>query len=91
MFSAFFGALKTYERTMGSTLAATVKAHLFDKRIHHFDSAMEASLFQDNIPPAVYKQLLADVHRSLPTLHRYLALRSGCWAWWTCCATRIWT
>ena len=34
-----------------------------------------AALFSDNIPTAVYKQLLADVHRSLPTLHRYLALR----------------
>jgi len=75
VFTAFFGALKTYERTMGSTLAAQVKAHLFDKRIRHFGSALEAALFQDNIPPAVYKQLLADVHRSLPTLHRYLALR----------------
>jgi oligoendopeptidase F len=75
VFSAFFGALKTYERTMGATLAAGVKAHLFDKRVHHFDSALEAALFQDNIPTAVYKQLLGDVHRSLPTLHRYLALR----------------
>jgi oligoendopeptidase F len=44
-------------------------------RIRHFGSAVEAALFQDNIPVAVYKQLLADVHRSLPTLHRYLALR----------------
>jgi len=75
VFSSFFGALKTYERTMGATLAANVKAHLFDKRIRHFDSALEAALFSDNIPTAVYKQLLADVHRSLPTLHRYLALR----------------
>jgi len=75
VFSAFFGSLATYERTMGATLAAAVKAHLFDKRIRHFDSALDAALFQDNIPPAVYKQLLADVHRSLPTLHRYLALR----------------
>ena len=75
VFAAFFGALKTYERTMGATLAATVKAHLFEKRVRHFDSALDAALFQDNIPPAVYKQLLADVHRSLPTLHRYLALR----------------
>ena len=75
VFAAFFGALKTYERTMGATLAATVKAHLFEKRVRHFDTALEAALFQDNIPPAVYKQLLADVHRSLPTLHRYLALR----------------
>ena len=40
VFSGFFGALKTYERTMGSTLSAVVKAHLFDKRIRHFDSAL---------------------------------------------------
>jgi oligoendopeptidase F len=75
VFAAFFGALQTYERTMGATLAAAVKSHLFEKRTRHFDSALAAALFQDNIPPAVYKQLLADVHRSLPTLHRYLALR----------------
>jgi oligoendopeptidase F len=75
VFAAFFGALATYERTMGATLAAAVKAHLFDKRVRHFDSTLEAALFQDNIPTAVYKQLLGDVHRSLPTLHRYLALR----------------
>jgi oligoendopeptidase F len=75
VFAAFFGALKTYERTVGATLAAAVKAHLFEKRVRHFDSALEAALFQDNIPTAVYKQLLGDVHRSLPTLHRYLGLR----------------
>ena len=75
VFAGFFGALKTYERTMGSTLASAVKAHLFEKRVRHFNSTLEAALFPDNIPTAVYKQLLADVHRSLPTLHRYLALR----------------
>jgi oligoendopeptidase F len=75
VFAEFFGALKTYERTMGATLAAAVRAHLFEKRVRHFDSALEAALFQDNIPTAVYKQLLADVHKSLPTLHRYLGLR----------------
>ena len=75
VFSSFFGALKTYERTMGATLAASVKSHLFEKRVRHFDSALQAALFQDNIPALVYKQLLSDVHRSFPTLHRYLALR----------------
>ncbi len=75
VFSAFFGALKTYERTMGATLSSTVKAHLFEKRVRHFGTALEAALFSDNIPTKVYKQLLADVHRSLPTLHRYLGLR----------------
>ena len=45
------------------------------KRVRHFDSALAAALFPRQHPAAVYKQLLADVHRSLPTLHRYLALR----------------
>ncbi len=75
VFAAFFGALKGFERTMGAALYATVKAHLFDKKVRAFGSSLEAALFPGNIPPAVYRQLVADVHRSLPTLHRYLALR----------------
>ena len=50
VFASFFGALKTYERTMGATLSATVKAHLFEKRVRHFDTALAAALFSDNIP-----------------------------------------
>jgi oligoendopeptidase F len=75
VFAAFFGALKTYERTMGATLAALTRSHMFEKTIHNFGSTLEASLFRDNIPTAVYRQLLSDVKRSLPTLHRYLRLR----------------
>ncbi len=74
-FDAFFGALHTYRRTMGATLYAHVKAHLFTKKVRGFASALEAALFQNAIPPTVYRQLLTDVRRSLPTLHRYLALR----------------
>jgi oligoendopeptidase F len=75
VFEAFYGALGGYERTLGAALYATVKAHLFEKNARGFGSALEAALFRDAIPPAVYTQLLADVRRSLPTLHRYLALR----------------
>jgi oligoendopeptidase F len=75
VFDAFFGAVKTYERTTGATLYATVKAHLFEKKIRGFGSTLEASLFRGAIPTSVYRQLLADVRRSLPTFHRYLALR----------------
>ncbi len=75
VFAAFFGALKGFERTAGAALYATVKSHLFEKKVRGFGSSLEAALFPGNIPPAVYRQLVADVHRSLPTLHRYLALR----------------
>ncbi len=36
--------------------ASMVKAHLFEMRIRHFGTALEAALFSDNIPVAVYKQ-----------------------------------
>jgi oligoendopeptidase F len=74
-FERFFGALKAYERTFGTTLDAQVKGHLFIARNRKFGSALESSLFRSNVPTSVYRQLISDVHRSLPTLHRYLRLR----------------
>jgi oligoendopeptidase F len=74
-FDAYFGALHAFERTMGSTLYAAVRAHLFTKKVRGFDSALASALFASDVPTAVYRQLLQDVHRSLPTFHRYLALR----------------
>jgi oligoendopeptidase F len=75
VFDAFFGAIRGYQRTMGTSLYSQVKAHLFVKRVRGFGSALESALFRNAIPTTVYRQLLADVRRSLPTFHRYLALR----------------
>jgi len=74
-FEAFFGAFSRFQRTLGTTLYAQVKTHLFEVKVRGFGSALEAALFRNAIPPAVYRQLVADVRRSLPTLHRYLDLR----------------
>jgi len=75
VFAAFFGALKAFEGTAGAALDAHVKGHLFNKTIRNFGTSLEASLFRDAIPTSVYRQLVADVRRNLPTLHRYLKLR----------------
>ncbi len=74
-FEKFFGALQGYARTFGTTLDAQVKGHLFTARNRKFGSTLESSLFRNNVPTSVYTQLLADVRRNLPTLHRYLKLR----------------
>jgi oligoendopeptidase F len=75
VFQAFFGAYKGYERTIGTTFYAQLRAYAFEMEVHHFGSTLEAALFGDNIPVAVYQQLVKDANASLPTLHRYLALR----------------
>ncbi|MCM2334445.1 MAG: M3 family metallopeptidase, partial [Anaeromyxobacteraceae bacterium] len=74
-FEKFFGAIKGYERTFGTTLDAQLKAHLFAAKARRFPDTLSASLFRANVPTAVYTQLIADVRRSLPTFHRYLKLR----------------
>ncbi len=75
VFDAFFGTLKAYQRTLGAALYTTVRSSEFERTARGFGSDLEAALFPDAIPPAVYHQLVADVRRSLPTFHRYLALR----------------
>ena len=75
VFKAFFSSLKQFERTFGSTLDAHVKTHVFNKEVHKFGSALDAGLFDADVPSAVYKQLIDDVHKNLPALHRYLKLR----------------
>jgi oligoendopeptidase F len=74
-FDAFLGSLQTYRRTMGGTLYSQVKSHLFTQKVRRFGSALEAALFRDDIPTDVYRQLVKDVRKNLPALHRYLALR----------------
>src|SRR5206468_11544920 len=60
---------------LGSTLNAQIQAHAFRNTARHYQSSLQAALFADNIPVKVYTQLIEDVHRGLPTLHRYLKLR----------------
>jgi oligoendopeptidase F len=75
VFQAFFGAQRAFRRTLGTSLAAHVQTHVYNKDLRHFDSCLQEALFGDNIPVAVYTQLVKDVNANLPTLHRYLKLR----------------
>jgi oligoendopeptidase F len=75
VFDAFFGGFKAFRGTMGATLYAHVQAHVFEKKERNFDSSLAAALFRDNVPTDIYRQLVLDVHRNLPSLHRYLKLR----------------
>ena len=75
VFRAFWETYAAYRRTLGTTLYSHVKAHMVNKDVRNYDSCLAAALDGFNIPTAVYRQLIADVHANLPTLHRYLKLR----------------
>ena len=75
VFAAFWSRYNEFTRTLGTALNAQVQAHEFSRKVRKFDSSLAEAMFADNVPTAVYTQLIADIHANLPTLHRYLRLR----------------
>jgi oligoendopeptidase F len=75
VFDAFWGTWKKYEATFGASLTAQVLGEEFDAKERHYPNALSDALFADNMPEAVYRQLVAQANAGLPTFHRYLTLR----------------
>jgi oligoendopeptidase F len=76
--AAFQGLYTTYgsfKNTVSASLAANIKADLFESRARKFNSSLEASLHSDAVPLEVYDTLISTVHANLPALHRYMSLR----------------
>ena len=76
VFDAFWGAFKSFEGTLGANLQAAQLGNVFNAKARKFATALEASLFSDNMPEPVVRTLIAEVNRALPTFHRYLKLRA---------------
>jgi oligoendopeptidase F len=74
-FEAFYRANGRFENTMGSTLAQRVEVGVINARLRGHPSAVAASLSDNAIPESVYRTLVAETNKALPTLHRYFKLR----------------
>ncbi len=76
--SAFHQLYAQYDRfknTIAATLAGSIHSDVYYARARDYPSALEAGLFPDNVPVAVYENLITSVHRHLPAVHRYLDVR----------------
>ena len=74
-FTLLHETYQKFSNTLAATLNANVKADIFYARMRRFNSAIEASLDNDNIPITVYERLIEVIHSYLPVLNRYLRLR----------------
>ena len=61
--------------TFAASLEGSIKGDIFYAKARNYSSAMEASLFSEEIPRSVYDSLVAGVHEALPILYRYYELR----------------
>jgi oligoendopeptidase F len=75
-YGAFYASLAGFQQSLAATLASTVKNHVFKARVRGYGNTLEAALADSEVDPAAYEILVREVNAGLPTLHRYLALRS---------------
>ncbi len=75
VFKRFFGAYGKLQNSLGSLLAQRVESGVVNARVRQYPSAVAASLASNDIPESVYRTLVAETNKGLPTLHRYLKLR----------------
>jgi oligoendopeptidase F len=73
---AYFEGYSSFEGTYGSNVFECLKTHVFRSRVRRYDSCLGAALDADNIPVGVYTNLIEQVRRKLPSLHRYARLRA---------------
>jgi len=74
-FDQFYQEFSDHRYTLASALSASVRADVFYARVRNYPSALEAALFGDDVPVAVYDNLIATVRNNLPALHDYYDLR----------------
>jgi oligoendopeptidase F len=74
-FDQFYREFSDHRYTLASSLSASVRADVFYARVRNYPSALEAALFGDDVPAAVYDNLIATVRNNLSALHDYFDLR----------------
>jgi oligoendopeptidase F len=75
VFREFWKLFRSYERTLGVALDAQVKRDLFYARARNYPNCLASALAANNVPESVYRTLIAEANRALPTLHRAFRLR----------------
>ncbi len=64
-----------YKNTLASNYVASAKRDVFLAQARRFDTALEASLFGNNIPVEVFRNLVDTYRKNIPTWHRYWEVR----------------
>ena len=74
-FASLYKGYRQHINTFAAAYAGTVKAAVAEAAARHYPSSRAMSMAGENVPAEVYDNLVASVHRHMPAMYRYLALR----------------
>jgi oligoendopeptidase F len=76
-FRKYYSAYAKFINTIASSYAASVKKDVFYARARGYESALQKELFGDNVPVALYNNLIEIMHQNLSTMYKYIELRKN--------------
>jgi len=74
-FHTYYQAYDAHKNSLAAAYAGSVHKDVYYAKARGYPSALDHALFGDRVPRSVYENLIASVHKNLPTLHRYYDLR----------------
>ena len=74
-FQQFYAQFKAHENTLAATLCGSIQKDAYYAKVRGYKTALEGALFPDNVPQAVYDNLIAAVRKNLPAVHRFYDVR----------------
>lgn len=75
VYRKYYEAFSGHINTIAAIYSTAVRKDIFYAKARGYESARNKALFADNVPPAVYTDLIDTVHENLGTMYDYLRLR----------------
>lgn len=74
-YEAYMDNVASYNNTLAATYASHVKYDVFYAQARNYDSSLDQTLAEENIPRSIYDNLIFSTHNNLNSLHDYYSLR----------------
>lgn len=74
-FHSYYSVYRQFANTVAAAFEGNLKQASFFARVRKYSSTRDFYLSANEIPEAVYDNLIEAVNKRLPSLHRYMALR----------------
>jgi oligoendopeptidase F len=74
-FHQYYAQFQAHENSLAAAYSSSVQKDVYYAKARNNPSAREGSLFHDNVPVAVYDNLITAVRSKLPAVYKYLEVR----------------
>ncbi|MFH0736129.1 MAG: oligoendopeptidase F [bacterium] len=75
VYKGFYQPYKDYKNTLLGLFTGNIKALIFDAKARKYDNTRQAALDGNNIPVAVYDNLVTSVNNNIASMHRWCELK----------------